>query len=215
MNDGRIYLEHDWYAGGIPGNVEISPTAYLDSSYGFAAFASERNPGLVIGEASGAYDRAAFVVGRHGRIDIGAYTCLNGTYVVCHRHVRIGDHCLLSWGVVVCDAYLPASLPLAARRALLRDVARHPERPFPQAGSPAPVTIEDNVWVGFDAVILPGVTIGRGSIIGCKTIVRADVEPYTIVAGDPARSVRELPCDDGPQARQAALAACLREEFRR
>lgn len=53
-----------------------------------------------------------------------------------------------------------------------------------------PVTIEDDVWIGARAIILPGVTIGRGSIIGAGAIVTKDVPPYSIAAGNPARVVK-------------------------
>ena len=51
--------------------------------------------------------------------------------------------------------------------------------------------IENDVWIGQNAVILPGVHIGDGAIIGANSIVARDVEPYTIVAGNPARVIRK------------------------
>jgi galactoside O-acetyltransferase len=58
--------------------------------------------------------------------------------------------------------------------------------------SSAPIFIRDRVWIGFDAVILKGVTIGEGAIVGARSVVTSDVEPYTVVAGNPARLVRRL-----------------------
>jgi galactoside O-acetyltransferase len=52
-----------------------------------------------------------------------------------------------------------------------------------------PVTIEDQVWVGVGAIIMPGVTIGHGSVVGAMSLVKADVPPHTIVAGNPAQSI--------------------------
>jgi acetyltransferase-like isoleucine patch superfamily enzyme len=49
--------------------------------------------------------------------------------------------------------------------------------------------IEDDVWVGYGAIVLSGVRIGRGAIIAAGSVVTRDVEPYSIVAGNPARSV--------------------------
>lgn len=51
------------------------------------------------------------------------------------------------------------------------------------------VVVEDDVWIGFGAVILSGVTIGRGAIVSAGAVVIRDVEPYTIVAGAPAKPV--------------------------
>lgn len=201
-----IHLEHDWYAGGIPGNVSLGEDVYLDSAYGFAAFHSERDPGAVLGDACGAYDRATLVVGPDGQVRVGPYTVLNGVYLVCRDRITVGAHCLLAWGAVLTDSWSPAGVPVAARRAALRAAAADPRRIFPAAGEPRPVTLEDNVWVGFDSVVLPGVTLGRGCVVGCKTVVDADVPPYAVVVGSPARVLRVLDPDDTEEVRRAALA---------
>ena len=54
----------------------------------------------------------------------------------------------------------------------------------------APITIEDDVWIGARVTILPGVRVGRGSIIGAGSVVTKDVPPYSIVGGNPARLIR-------------------------
>ena len=56
----------------------------------------------------------------------------------------------------------------------------------------AAVTIEDDVWLGTNAIVLPGVRIGRASIVGAGAVVVRDVPPHSIVAGVPARIVRSL-----------------------
>jgi acetyltransferase-like isoleucine patch superfamily enzyme len=55
-----------------------------------------------------------------------------------------------------------------------------------------PVRIEDDVWIGFNAAILKGVTIGKGAIVGAGAVVVKDVRPYTVVGGNPAREVSEV-----------------------
>lgn len=57
----------------------------------------------------------------------------------------------------------------------------------------APVLIRRGAWLGQNCVILPGVTVGRGSVIGANSVVRSDVPDRTVVAGSPARVIRELP----------------------
>lgn len=67
--------------------------------------------------------------------------------------------------------------------------ARFPEKEdLPGKGD---TVIENDVWIGQNAVILPGVHIGSGAIIGANSVVGHDVEPYTIVVGNPARAVRK------------------------
>lgn len=56
----------------------------------------------------------------------------------------------------------------------------------------APVHIEDDVWIGSGAVILPGVTIGRGSVVGAGAVVTANVPPDVVVGGAPARVIRAI-----------------------
>jgi len=53
-----------------------------------------------------------------------------------------------------------------------------------------PVTIDDDVWIGARSILLPGVHVGRGSIIGAGAVVTRDVPPYTVVAGVPAKVIR-------------------------
>lgn len=52
------------------------------------------------------------------------------------------------------------------------------------------ITICDDVWIGVNAIILPGITVGKGSVIAGGAVVTKDVEPYTIVGGNPARVIR-------------------------
>jgi acetyltransferase-like isoleucine patch superfamily enzyme len=205
-SDGRIYLEYDWYGGGIPSNVAFGRDVYIDTSYGFAPYFSEQDEGLRLGDATGAYDRTSFIVAPGGRVQIGDYTILNGTYLVCNERIAIGNHCLIAWGSVITDTWGgKGSASLGARRAALRAAAEDPLRRLPPVCAPRPVTLEDNVWVGFDSVILPGVTLGRGCVVGCKTIIAEDVPAYAIVVGQPARIIRYLDPDDTEEARATAL----------
>jgi acetyltransferase-like isoleucine patch superfamily enzyme len=59
-----------------------------------------------------------------------------------------------------------------------------------------PVAILNDAWVGARAIIMPGCTIGEGAIVGAGSVVTTDVAPYTIVAGNPARLIREIPADE-------------------
>jgi acetyltransferase-like isoleucine patch superfamily enzyme len=56
-----------------------------------------------------------------------------------------------------------------------------------------PVIIGNSVWIGVNSTILKGVTIGEGSVVGAGSVVTKDVPPWTIVAGNPARVIREIP----------------------
>ncbi len=72
-----------------------------------------------------------------------------------------------------------------------------------QASLTGSVTIEDDVWIGGNAVVLPGVRIGRGAVVAAGAVVTVDVEPYTIVAGVPARPLRRRLDDEQIRALEA------------
>lgn len=58
--------------------------------------------------------------------------------------------------------------------------------------APRPIVIEDDVWIGAKASIMPGVRVGKGSIVGVSSVVSTDVPPFTVVMGIPARPVKKL-----------------------
>jgi maltose O-acetyltransferase len=68
-----------------------------------------------------------------------------------------------------------------------------PERPMNEQGAAevAPVTIEDDVWIGMATIILPGVTIGTGAVVGAGSVVTRSIPPYAVSAGNPARVIRD------------------------
>lgn len=200
----RQYMPDDWFNGGIPSNVDVAETAWIDSSYSLAAVNSTHSPAVSLDDASGLYAHATPIVGPQGRLEIGAYTCVNSTNIVCHNRITIGSHCFIAWGVVISDSE-PATCPVAIRATALSNSAANSKRFYPQPGDSKPIVIEDNVWIGFGAVIMPGVTLGRGCVIGCKTIVRSDIDPYNIVAGDPSRLIRILKPTDTQQVREQAI----------
>jgi acetyltransferase-like isoleucine patch superfamily enzyme len=97
------------------------------------------------------------------------------------RSVTIGKHCLLAEGVRVADY---DGHPIDSER-------RRRGEPTPPEGI-RPVVIGDDVWIGANAIILKGVRIGDRAIIGAGAIVTRNVESDTVVAGNPARVVKQL-----------------------
>jgi putative colanic acid biosynthesis acetyltransferase WcaF len=60
-----------------------------------------------------------------------------------------------------------------------------------------PITVQSDVWIAAEAFVTPGVTIGRGSVVGARAFVRSDVQPWTIVSGNPAVVVAQRTLRDG------------------
>lgn len=114
----------------------------------------------------------------HADVRIGHDTLVNREcYFENVASVHIGDHCALGIGVMV----------LTSTHAVGPSHSRAGDWSY------EPVTIEDGCWIGARATILPGVTIGRGCVVGAGALVREDCEPNGLYAGVPARRVRDLP----------------------
>ena len=149
-------------------------------SFGFRRFWYSRVLGVRFGERAGVHLGCYFwfygpgQVRRDG-VSIGANSRINRDCSIDVRGgVRIGDNVSISPEVVISTAAHSAFDPKF--RVELR-----------------PVVIEDQVWIGMRAMILGGVTLGRGSVVAAGAVVTKDVPPLTIVAGIPARPVGTRP----------------------
>ena len=110
-------------------------------------------------------------------IRIGHNVFINYNVSIMDRgRVTIGDYVLLAPNVVITTSNHP--LDLKMRREWL--------------GYAAPVTIGDDVWIGANAVILPGVTIGNNVVVAAGAVVTKDVPSNTMVAGVPAKRIRDI-----------------------
>ncbi len=133
--------------------------------------------------------------GHGGKIIIGDY-CFIGeqTRVWSSISIEIGSRVLLSHNVNVFDNL---THPISARKRHEQFKAiitrGHPKQ---LDLSEKPVVIKNDVWIGCLSIVLPGITIGEGAIIGAGSVVTKDVPPWTIVAGNPAQIVREIPPTD-------------------
>jgi acetyltransferase-like isoleucine patch superfamily enzyme len=125
---------------------------------------------------------AGIRIGRDGLI--GEYTVIRG-----QGGVTIGDR-----------VYTSPLVQIVAVNHVFDD----PTRPFVDQGITAEgIAIEDDVWIGSGAVVTDGVQVGRGAVVAAGAVVTEDVPPHTIVAGVPARAVREI--DGRPQPRSGAV----------
>jgi acetyltransferase-like isoleucine patch superfamily enzyme len=181
----------DWYPGTLPENAELDASAYVETAFSFACHRSEQPVSVRIARGASIYKSTMFDLGRSGKVSIGAYALVHGARLICDDEIEIGDYTLVSWNVVLMDSYRFDSNP-AVRRAQLIQVAKGGECPSLSQAKARPIRVGRKVWIGFDACILPGVTIGDGAIVGARSVVTLDVPPYTIVAGNPAQVVRQI-----------------------
>lgn len=199
-------LEWDWFPGVVPENVVPHDTAYVETTYSFQLFRSTAPEAVRLGRGSSVYLGVMFDLGPHACVHMGDFTLMNGSRIICDSEIIIGDYCLISWNTVLMDTYRAPISP-AIRRPLLQRMASHPVRRIESAEIASPIAIGNGVWIGFDSVVMPGVTIGDGAIVGARSVVTNDVPPYSIAAGNPARVIRQL---DPKQSRRAVAGAVQR-----
>jgi len=146
---------------------------------------------------AGTYSRGELLVfGHDGRIDIGRDCYVgDGTRIWSAASIRIGDRVLISHGVNIHDTN-SHPLDAAKRHAHYLQIVRPGEIPACDEQLEichAPIAIGDDVWIGFNATILKGVTIGAGAIVAACAVVTRDVPAGALVAGAPAE-VKGKPC---------------------
>ncbi len=127
-----------------------------------------------------------------GSINIGAFVFMNFVKMRIDHHLKIGSHCLFGPNVILWDT---DNHPLSASKRWIQ--AEEIPGKFPlsksyEAGG-GDIIIEENVWIGMEALILGGVTIGKGAIVAARSVVTKNVAPFTIVAGVPAKKIGDVP----------------------
>jgi acetyltransferase-like isoleucine patch superfamily enzyme len=125
----------------------------------------------------------------NSKISIGQRSFISAT-IVAAQEVQIGDDVMISWGTTIVDHNSHAIA--FSQRA--NDVTewRKGNKDWSNVVC-SPVRIDNKVWIGFNALILKGVHIGEGAIVGAGSVVTKDVAPWTIVGGNPAKLIREIP----------------------
>ena len=189
-NDRRI--EDDWWAHPIPPNVQFGEGFYCETAQIFRFLRNPNAGAIVLGNHVSCYAGCSFSVGRNGHCTVGDFTLLNGALIMAEDRIEIGSHCLVSWNVGIADSDFHPLEP-AQRRIDAQAIAPFfKDRPPRPKLKTAPVIICDNVWIGMNATILKGVTIGENSVVAAGSVVTKNVPPNTVVAGNPAVPVKQL-----------------------
>ena len=123
-------------------------------------------------------------------IKIGEDTVINQNFIVSDGYeplLSIGKRVAISPNVtVICDSNANNS-SLSANDYVAENIVKK-----------EPVAIKDDAWIGANVVILPGVTIGEKSVVGAGAVVTADIPPYTVAAGVPAKVIKTLDIERKP-----------------
>ncbi len=141
---------------------------------------------IVIGAHAQMYGRI-IVFAQGGYVQMGEYSLLGeNSYITSMEKVIIGNRVLISWNVSIFDSNSHPISP-EQRHIHFKNLATE-GLDIPTAAT----IIEDDVWIGCNSIILKGVTIGKGAIVAAGSVVTKSIPPFTMVAGNPARIVKQL-----------------------
>lgn len=122
---------------------------------------------------------SSVVFGRGARITIGTDSGIGeGSRIVCMDDVNIGDDVMIGPEVMILTgghAFDDPAIRLIDQRIIT-----------------APVVIENDVWIGARAILLPGITVGRRSVVAAGSVVTKNVPPGSVVGGNPARVIKQI-----------------------
>lgn len=169
-------------------NLDIHPSAKVS----YSKLNLRPSNRLAIGE--GSIFEGSITYERDGaEVTIGRHTFVGACVIDCALKVEIGDDALIAWGCVILDHN---SHPISWTQRQ-NDVSGwyYGRRDWSHVAMQA-VRIGNKSWVGTRSILLKGVEIGEGAIVAAGSVVTKSVKPWTIVGGNPARVIREIPLEE-------------------
>lgn len=133
-----------------------------------------------------------------GMVKIGCHSYIGGGTFISRSSIEIGNNVTIAWGGTFYD-HDSHSLDYMKRRKDIDDELNDirngrnfiANKDWSDVNS-KPIKICDDAWIGMNVIILKGVTVGEGAIVGAGSVVTKDVPAWTVVAGNPARVLKEL-----------------------
>jgi acetyltransferase-like isoleucine patch superfamily enzyme len=168
--------------------VEIHPTAKVNYR------AVRYRPGSCIQIGEGSMVEGRLVCEKDGAcIVIGRNSFIGGTLLSSASRIQIGDDVLIGWGGNILD-HNSHAIGWAQRKDDVKNWYFN-KKDWTHVLA-KPVRIYDKAWLGLNVTILKGVEIGEGAVVAAGSVVTKNVSPWTVVAGNPAREIREIPFED-------------------
>ena len=133
------------------------------------------------------------------RISIGDNNWIGASTIVCINHIEIENNVFISWGCYICDHDSHSINFIERRKDIQQQLTNYKsghdflENKNWDVVNTKPIKICSDSWIGMNCIILKGVTIGEGAIVAAGSVVTKDVAPWTVVGGNPAKVLKELP----------------------
>jgi len=177
----------------------IPKSSSLTNNYNFDfRCKKESRPYVVIGEKC--LINASFIFETEkGEVKIGNNVHIGSATFISRNSITVGNDVTMAWDIIIYD-HNSHSIYWEERQhdnhQCYEDFINHNGNNVVNKNwtnvKSSPICIKDKVWIGFGVTILKGVTIGEGAVVGAKSVVVCDVEPWTVVGGNPARLLKRL-----------------------
>ncbi len=138
-----------------------------------------------------------FVEKPTAKITVGNGTFLGGSSFIAADEIIIGDHVMFSWGCTTIDTNAH-SLNNVQRQHDVMEWKKSIAMGKPGAlknwddVESKKIIIKNNAWIGFNSILLKGITIGEGAVVAAGSVVTKDVDDFTLVGGNPAKFIKKL-----------------------
>lgn len=170
---GRVKVFKNVRVVGIPlFNIDSNSQLFLGQGVTLNSFNDDYHVGM--------YSSVKiFIENKGSSIEIGENTRIHGSCIHASKKITIGRRCLIAANCNIMDSN--------GHKVLLGN----PSMRYKSTDEPREVVIGDDVWIGMNSIILPGVTIGAGAIVAANSVVHKDIPPSVIVRGNPAEIIEK------------------------
>lgn len=180
--------------------IRIHPTAIIAPSASIKIFNPPNPPRVCLEIGEGSHIFSAFSLLRpEAKITIGKRCQLGSSQFICADSIAVGDDVLMAWGVTLMDTDSHALAweyrkndATQAYEDYCTDKSNFIKNKDWSHVLTRPIILKDRTWIGFNAAILKGVTVGNNAVVGACSVVVKDAPPYTVVCGNPANVVKYL-----------------------
>lgn len=182
--------------------TQVASSAVIDRSAYIKIFSQPASPQPMVSIGEGSHIFSTFSLLRpESTIKVGARCQLGASQLIAADSIEIGDDVIMAWGITIIDTDNHSIFweerkndVTSCRNDYLATKGENLALNFDWSNvGIKKVTIGNKAWLGFNVIVLKGVTIGEGAVIGAGSVVTRDIKPWHVAAGNPCREIRAIP----------------------